>query len=332
MSVDGTTHSVEMASGAASGVPSGMAPDTDPTSDETLRRALRAAVDELRAASSAWRPAVAAYLFDAGLAPLHAALAARGAVDPRLIEATWRLMLETVATRRFGVSGPAWQAAADYPDRYYPILWLDLLPRCLPAAAPAERMRLLTMLFNLGENLGRHARAAANAVAEHLAAAGPALALDPRDHISTALAAVGLIADERPPPAAWRRAEPEAAFDCAAIEPGFLPDAIIAGPGRRFAVVDGSHGIALHLEVTGHGLVCRGRGAALALADEPAAALDGVVLALDRRALTWRRGDERRALAVVDAVAPAAVAANANGDLVVVDAASTWLELWRARA
>jgi len=309
-----------------------MATTEPPASDATLHAALRAAVDELRAASSAWRPAVAAYLFDAGLTPLHTALAATGAVDPRLIEATWRLMLESVATRRFGVSGPAWQTAADYPDRYYPILWLDLLPRCLPAAAPADRMRLLTMLFNLGENLGRHARAAANAVAEALAAAGPALAADPRATIADALAAVGLIADERPPPAAWRRADPCAAFDCATIEPGFLPDAIAAGPGRRFAVVDGTHGIALHLEVTGTGLVCRGRGAAFVIPAATPDGLDGVALTLDRRSLCWRRGDERRELARIDAIAPAACAANASGDLVVVDAASSWLGLWRARA
>ncbi|MCB9529233.1 MAG: hypothetical protein H6701_12770 [Myxococcales bacterium] len=67
MSGDGMTHD--------------MAP-AEPTASDALHAALRAAIDETRAASSAWRPAVAAYLFDAGLAPLHAALAAQGRSTP----------------------------------------------------------------------------------------------------------------------------------------------------------------------------------------------------------------------------------------------------------
>ncbi|MCB9543348.1 MAG: hypothetical protein H6703_12990 [Myxococcales bacterium] len=299
---------------------------------DALQRALRAAIDETRAASSAWRPAVAAYLFDEGLAPLHAALAAQGPVDPRLVEAAWRLMLETVATRRFGVSGPSWRAAADYPDRYYPIVWLDIVPRCLPRAAPDDRLALLTMLFNLGENLTRHARAAANAVAERLAALGPALAADPRTHLAEALAAVGLIADEQPPPSTWRRAEHHSVFDCAAIEPGFLPDAIAAVAGRRFIVVDAPRAVALHLDATAQGLVCRGRGGVAAFEVGGRVALGDVVLGLDRRTVRWRRGDEERVLGELDGVAPAALAANAQGDLVVVDAASTHLGFFRARA
>ena len=241
-------------------------------------------------------------------------------------------MLETVATRRFGVSGPSWRAVADYPDRYYPLLWLDLLPRCLPAAMPADRMKLLTMLFNLGENVTRHARAAANTVAEQLAAAGAALAVHPEVHISAALASVGLIADDHPPPLRWRRVEALAAFDCAAIEPGFLPDAIAAGVGRRFVVVDGTRAVALHLDATAQGLVCRGRGSVVASVGSDRIALGDVELCLDRRSLRWQRAGERRTLGLLDAIAPAAFAANALGDLVVVDAASTHLGLLRARA
>lgn len=297
--------------------------------DAALRAELLAAVDEVAAASSAFRPAVAAYLFDAGLVPLHAALGRAGAVDGGLLTATWRLMLETVATRRFGVSDDRWRGADDYPDRYYPTLWLDVVPRCLPALPPDARLVALATLFNLGENLP--GRAIANAVAARLVADVARLADDFRATIAAALDAVGLLTTEGDPPGLWRRVERRASFDCARVDVDFAPDDAVAGPGRAFAVVDRRRGAVIHLDVSIDGLTYRGRGGldhGLVPAD---AEVDDVVLGLDGRTLRWTRADARRTLGELTSTAPASVAANARGDILVVDAASTHVELWQAR-
>lgn len=294
-----------------------------------LRAELRAAVDAVRAASSAFRPAVAAYLFDAGLAPLHAALGRVGPVDTELVAATWRLMLETVATRRFGVSDDRWRGADDYPDRYYPVLWLDIVPRCLPAIAPSGRLDALAMLFNLGENLP--SRAIANAVAARLVADLDRLTADPRAAVAATLDAVGLLAADCDPPTDWRRIERRAAFDCARVDADFAPEDVVAGPGRAFAVVDRRRDVVIHLDASIDGLVYRGRGGAERGAVAADARVDDVVVRLAGRALCWHRGDERRTLGHATATAPSAVAANARGDILIVDAASTHVELWRAR-
>ena len=91
--------------------------------------------------SSAVRPEIAGYLLDHGLAPLHAALSAAGESPDALCAEVWRLMLATVSARRFGVSTDAWRENDDYPDRYFPLLWLTLVPAALPASSVAMRVR-----------------------------------------------------------------------------------------------------------------------------------------------------------------------------------------------
>lgn len=299
--------------------------EAPPDPDEALHGALRAAVEATRAASSAWRPAVAEYLFRHGLAPLHAALAGRGPVPHPLVEGVWRLMLETVATRRFGVSTDAWRAG-DYPDRYFPLVWLDLLPARLPAVAPEQRMAAVAALFNLGERLPR---SVATPVARRLVAEGHAFAADPLGALRRLSREAGLLGDGQAP-TGWRRLVEQGVFDCAQVDPRFLPGAIAAGPERRFVVVDALRPVALHLDIDSGGPVCRATGAAPpAVTPERAVELDGVRLTFDRRALRWQ-GALGAGHHPLDGVAPAALAANPAGDVLWVDAASTRVRWLRA--
>lgn len=293
-----------------------------------LHAALRAAVEATRAASSAFRPAVAEYLYARGLAPLYDRLVAAGDRSPgALVTGVWRLMLETVATRRFGVSSERWRAG-DYPDRYFPLVWLDVLPRCLPAMASDRRAAAVAALFNLGERLPR---STANALAEQLVARADAFVAAPDATLHHIAEELGLLGFAALPPAAWRRLHADAPFDCAQADPGFLPGAVAAGPGRRFVVVDALRPVALHLVAGPRGLVCRARGAAPPAVEATRALRFGEVeVALERRAITWRSGSTAHTLAEVDAVAPAALAANDTGDVVVIDAASTRVRWLRA--
>lgn len=296
-----------------------------------LSEALRAAVRDVAATSSAWRPEVAAYLFDHALAPLYARLVTAGEGDPVLIAGVWRLMLASVATRRCGVSTDDWQRAEDYPDRYFPTLWLNIVPSLVPASPPGERLARVSALFNLGENLPARQRAAANAVAARLAAAGGDLAADFEGCVGRALADLGIIDAERGAPSSWRRMMPRPPFDCAAVDPGFLPDAVAIAEGRRVVVVDRRRGTALHLDAAGPALVCVGQGAAPpAIEPRRSVKLGAVELRLDGRAVMARVGQRTRRLGRIEAIAPAALGVGPDGDLVIVDAASAHVQWWRA--
>ncbi|MCB9529232.1 MAG: hypothetical protein H6701_12765 [Myxococcales bacterium] len=183
------------------------------------------------------------------------------------------------------------------------------------------------MLFNLGENLGRHARAAANAVAERSPRSAPRFAADPRTHSPKRSPPSGSSPMSAPQHLAPRRAPGRVRLR--RDRAGFLPDAIAAGAGRRFVVVDAPRAVALHLDATAPGLVCRGsrRGVRGPAASRSTASRSPRP---PHGALAPRR--QSGELARIDGVAPAALAANAQGDLVVVDAASTHLGFFRARA
>ncbi len=292
--------------------------------DGDLHDALRAAVRSTRAASSAYRPAVAEYLYRRGLAPLFDRLAADGPPPRRLIEGIWRLMLETVATRRFGVSTDDWRSGG-YPDRYFPLIWLELVPRRLPQMAPAARAGAVTALFNLGEKLPR---AAANPVAERLVERGAAFAVDPEGILRSTLRAAGVLGAAAV--AGWRRLVEQPAFECRDVDPDFLPGAVLAAPARRFVVVDALRPVALHIGVGPDGLGCRSTGAAPP-SIEPirSVELDRVRLTLEGRTIAWR-GRDGRGAHPLDGVAPAALAANAEGDVLWIDAASTRVRWLRA--
>lgn len=289
-----------------------------------LRTTLGDALDALRAASSAYRPAVAEYLYRRGLAPLHAALARCGPPPPALIEDIWKLMLETVATRRFGVSTDDWRSGG-YPDRYFPIVWLDLLPARLPAVAASRRMAVVAALFNLGERLPR---TVANPVADRLCARGAAFAADPLGTLRAVLVELDLLGASAA--TGWARLVEQTPLDCLLVDPDFLPGAIAAGPERRFVLVDAVRPVALHLVVGPEGLRIGAVGAAPpGLLPTRAVELPRVSLRLEGRAIRWQgpAGDRHHP---VGGVAPAALAANEQGDVLLVDAASTRVRWLRA--
>lgn len=295
-----------------------------PSDTADLRARLRHAVESVRLASSAYRPAVAEYLYRRGLAPLYDRLAEQGEPPRALVEGVWRLMLETVATRRFGVSSDHWRGGG-YPDRYFPLVWLELLPRWLPAVSPVERTAAVAALFNLGERLPR---AAANPVAEALVERGPAFAADPAGTVQAALVDLGLIG--RAAAVGWRRLVEQAIFDCVQVDPEFLPGAVVAASERRFVVTDALRPTALHLAIGPDGLGVQATGAAPP--DVRAARsvqFPRVSLRLERRALAWS-GPAGAFTQPVDGVAPAAIAANEQGDVLWIDTASTRIRWLRA--
>lgn len=301
-----------------------MAVDDGAEPSAGLHAALRAAVRATRAASSAYRPAVAEYVYRQGLAPLFDALAVDGPPPRALIEGIWRLMLETVATRRFGVSTDDWRSGG-YPDRFFPLIWLELLPRRLAAVAPEARGAVVAALFNLGEKLPR---SAANPIAERLVQRGARFAADPEGTLRAVLREAGLLGAASV--AGWQRLSEQPPFECRAVDPDFLPGAVMAAPERRFVVVDALRPVALHLGVGPDGLGCRSTGAAPpSIEPRRVAELESVRLALEGRVLGWS-GADGRGSRPLDGVAPAALAANAEGDVLWIDAASTRVRWLRA--
>lgn len=146
---------------------------------------LAATLADAHRAYAAFRPEVAQYLYERGFRPLEG--------DPRLLEAIFRLQMESIGSRAFGVSNDGWRDNAEWPDRYFPILWLDIVPKLLPLLAPERRLDCITLLFNLGENLVTAAPTLGGAVAEALRHSIADLARDPHAAATRALATVGIL-------------------------------------------------------------------------------------------------------------------------------------------
>lgn len=297
----------------------------------TLIGALRAELEARGRASSQVRPEVVDYLLGRGLAPLHEALAKRGDPDATC-QAVWRLMLSSVEARRFGVSTDAWSTHDDYPDRYFPLLWLRLLPSLLPALPADEGLACAAALFNLGEKLCGPLRATGNRLMAGLAERPAALLPDWRRGLEDALVRFGLLDVPPLPPEAWRGFDVVGTFDFRPVEADFLPGSVEAGEARSFRVGDP--------ELLAVGLLLADQaGLSLVSLDTAAppparlaSAVPGGRVTLDRRRLlfTPANGGAPRCLCPdVPLLAPAAVAANAAGDLLLVDAASAHVLLGR---
>lgn len=130
---------------------------------------LAQALDDARRTWAAFRPEVAEYLFERGFRRAEAALPA-GPETAALLHALFRLQMESIGARTFGVSNDAWRDNRGWPDRYFPILWIDLLPSLLPALPVDRRLSEVVALFNLGENLVGVAPTLGGLVAEGLLA------------------------------------------------------------------------------------------------------------------------------------------------------------------
>jgi hypothetical protein len=110
---------------------------------------------------------VVRHLFLAGWMKLHPALHAQPNGKQALLT-TWQLMLESVVTGSFGVSSDDWREHQAYPDRYFPRLWLDVLPEAASRLSPAAFAMLASRCFNLGENVAPRSRTLANELGELL--------------------------------------------------------------------------------------------------------------------------------------------------------------------
>jgi hypothetical protein len=295
----------------------------------TLHETLRAGERQ----SSAVRPEIAGYLLDHGLAPLHAALSAAGEPPDALCAEVWHLMLASVSARRFGVSTDAWRNNDDYPDRYFPLLWLAVVPATLPMVPAAERLPLVAALFNLGEQLSGPLRATGNRLMASLVAAPEKLARAWRPTLEHAMVEAGLLALSVTPPAEWRRYTPVARFDFAPVEPGFLPDAAVAAEARAFQV-GSAVGVGVLLADSG-GLTLLGVAPGAAPEARTTVTLAGGRLSLEGRRLLWSPAGATQPFCLAESlplVAPAALAANAFGDVLLVDAASAHVTLGRCGA
>jgi hypothetical protein len=200
--------------------------------DEDLETRLRRVLEGARRTYAGWRAEVAAYLFEHAFRPTLQALPPHP-MRAHTLELLWRLQMETIGTKMFGVSTDAWRDNPAYPDRFFPIVWIDLVPRLLPRLPPERWPEALVSLFNLGENLVIHARGVGAAVAEALARDPEATALDGVEE--TALAAMadlglvpkGAVPGRRGRSRAFDRlvALPPIALDT--FEPTFVPGLVL---------------------------------------------------------------------------------------------------------
>lgn len=113
------------------------------------------------------RGEVVRHLFLDGWMKLHPPLHGQPNGKQALLT-TWQLMLESVVTGGFGVSSAEWREHQAYPDRYFPRLWLDVLPEAAQRLNPSDFATLTSRCFNLGENVAPRSRSLANELGELL--------------------------------------------------------------------------------------------------------------------------------------------------------------------
>jgi len=199
------------------------------SSDLTLD--LARVLDGARRTYAAFRPEVAAYLFERAWKPTAEALGP----DPsrgRLLEQLWHLQLESVGSKMFGVSTDAWRENPAYPDRYFPIVWIDIVPKLLPRLPAEKRLPTVVALFNLGEHLVVGARSVGALVAEAIAADLDAAVNEGVEPIVlTTMVDLGLIPKEAAPrrvarSRAFDRIETRAALQLSTFDASFVPGAI----------------------------------------------------------------------------------------------------------
>jgi hypothetical protein len=196
-----------------------------------LESALAATLDDARRSYAAWRPEVARYLFEKGLRRTGEALASDPSRDA-ILGHVWRLQMESIGTRMFGVSTDAWRDNPAYPDRFFPIVWIDLVPALLPRLKESERLAALIALFNLGENLVIAAPSLGGLVAEALVERVDRIAAEGVEPVALgALVDLGIVPAEAAPrrnegPTTFSRVTRVAVANVAAWEPTMIPGAV----------------------------------------------------------------------------------------------------------
>jgi len=286
-----------------------------------------------RRAGSRFRPEVVRYLFGEGWRPLHARFgdSERGRRALRLL---WSLQLESVLAGTFGVSGPGWRGHAAYPDRYFPRLWLDTLPRLAARLDPEACARLAVRLFNLGERLLPVSRVVANRVAEALYEAAEAADEDALYRaLRRTLRRVGVLAEAPVGPRHWRALTPLDPLPLGQRDPAFLVDGLLVAEDDTLVAIDSRRGLAAHILATEVGLELAGLAADDRVAPLPTrVALDGAALCLEGRRLVLEVDDQRHPLGELPLLFPRGFIVTSAGVVAAVDAFSQDLAAYRLEA
>ncbi len=221
-----------------------------------LEARLAATIERARQSYAAYRPEVATYLFQHGFRRTADALPDDEHRD-RLLEDLFRLQLESIGTCAFGVSNDAWRDNAAWPDRYFPLLWLEVAPRLLPMLPPGRRLSALVTLFNLGENLVLTAPSVGGLVADALLARLHDVVADGVELVALeAMIDLGILPRDALPARSRPRARPTAivrlsTLSMAPFEPTLIPGAVgFVGDGGFF-VADTTRPLALQFAQTG---------------------------------------------------------------------------------
>ena len=276
--------------------------------------------EKLRRRSSRFDAAVVEYLFRAGWQPIHALR-----VGEKELLALWALALDSIASGRFGVADERWRTSAAYPDRFFPTLWLDIVPQL--ASDGPDWLEQTTQLFNLGERLVQASRAVANAVAAELAEAAEELGSDFEGTVRLALQSAGVLESTGEPDAGL---VPIATVSLHTFDPSFLAASLeLSDAGVLW--VYGADGRALVATLTGVGAEVQG----FESADNPAIAslecdagdrrfrLEGTSLVV--------RGSGPEQRANTDLIYPVALAVNASGVAAIADGLSGEIAIFQAR-
>lgn len=223
---------------------------------DPLRERLRRATERARLTHAAWQPGVASYLFEGGFLPTARELTGEPGSE-ELLEQLWQLQMESIGSRDFGVSSDFWRRNPNYHDRYFALLWLDLIPGILGKVEASQRLELLVKLFNLGENLVRASRSIASGVAEHLHTHQDRICTEGLDPVvQEALAAAGVLGDGSRGAGVgdWARLGPPRLVHTELFEADFVPGGLtFLGPA--VCVRDATRPVSLVIK--GSGSACR---------------------------------------------------------------------------
>ncbi len=199
-----------------------------------LEARLRGALDDARRAYAAYRPAIARYLFEEGFVPAARALGEDEPDRDAVLLALFRLQLESIGSRGFGVSQPGFREDPSYPDRYFAQLWLDLVPGLLPLLPASRRLPTLVALFNLGEHLSLRAPGLGGAVVDRLLAQRGKIVDDGVESVALrALVDLGVLPSEAAPllPSRPHRLVLAGIASVAQWEPQWIPAAVVVEAG-----------------------------------------------------------------------------------------------------
>ncbi len=280
-------------------------------------------LDDARRSYAAFRPEVAEYLFERGFRAVERALPGEDA----LLHAMFRLQMESIGARTFGVSNDAWRNNPEWPDRYFPTLWIELLPQLLPLLPPERRLPTVVDLFNLGENLVHVAPSLGGSLGELLLRDVRAIAeTDAHSVAVSALVELGVLPREVLRGRKAARLDPKnvsrlAVIFTSAWDPQFIPGAVGFASEGTFFVADRVRNAVLHLTRAGSTFQLLGR------TETAPAALNGGAFALaDTGEVTF----EGRSIGRIDPRGVHAAAISPHGLLVISRRFSQAIELWGA--